>query len=160
MKYILIFVFLCIALVDSSSVYNKYINTNWGVTSQSLSQCISTCKTCCISSFKIQQNGANGAGMVFYFDSTTLSRCGTNYNGPFSMTFNTLTTNPLTSEGFSSVGTAGQVTLYPNSASITYNDSSKTSCYAAATLLGTLNPSNAYFLVPSLLLMFVSLLLI
>lgn len=161
MKYIVFFFVLYFVLVDASSVYAKYIDTTWSTTLQDLNSCKSNCGTCCISSFKIGQNGNNGAGMDFYFDSTTMTRCRATNNGPFSMSFNLITQQPLVVDGFSSVGTKAKLQFGTNGIVITYNDTSGTSCYGIANLVGTLNPagSSGMLLLPSVILV-ISLLLL
>lgn len=163
MKHILILAILFVTAINCKNIYEKYIDTTWIVKQQDLNTCKSTCGTCCITSLEINENGAESAGMKFYFDASTISRCKAVSTGPFSMSFNTLNTNPLTADGFSSVGTAAHLELYPSGITLKYNDSSKLSCYSGATLVGTLNPSNSgsvypiYFLVIVLLLLSCSL---
>lgn len=161
MKSILLLWVLCIVLVDAGSPYAKYIDTTWSTTAADLSACKSNCGTCCISSFKIQENGANGAGMNFYFDGTTISRCHATSNGPFSMSFNMITDQPLVVYGFSGVGTNAKLQFTTNGIVVTYNDTSGASCYGIASLVGTLNPAGSTnTILPSLLLIILMLILI
>jgi len=161
MRCLLLFVVLCVVFSDASSVYDKYIDTTWTTSASDLTACKANCGTCCISSFKISENGVNNAGMNFYFDSTTMARCGAVNNGPFSMSFNMLSSSPLIVDGFSGVGTKAKLQFTANGVVLTYNDTSGSSCYGIANLVGTLNPAgSASVILPSLLLIFVMLLLI
>lgn len=145
---LLITLFLFVSVINGKNVYSKYIGTTWAIKQQDLNTCKTNCGTCCISSFIITQNGQNGAGMTFYFDGSTITRCRAISNGPFSLSFNMLNDNPLTVDGFSSVGTAAKLQLYPDGITVTYNDSSRTSCYGGALLVGTLNPNSSLNLIP------------
>ena len=132
------------SVIAGKSVYAKYIGTVWAVPLSYLNACKSNCGTCCISSFQVTENGPNGAGMNFYIDSTTTSRCSVPNNGPWSLSFNLLSTKPLVVDGFSGFGSlAAKLEFFSNGITLTYNDSSKTSCSEFATIQGTYNPNSS-----------------